>query len=459
MENKIGLCLQEVFKGERRKYESSPNANWLQRVIDVRTPVIGSAGLPVGADFRLITFSNEGAYIVSGITATGGRTNDYFAAWLFIPHNFLMGISGKKIALWTEKLLEHLRKYDGKTEPFQEFFSNELSNIKPDKALLLPSSASPNDNNASYALRCYSNSEQLEQLLSPRFMQQPGDTKYKGVLLMDKSNKSMGNKLKELSSENLRTLSFVSLAPNIPSCIKVEIDGKELNGQILPYYAGTKINLKFIHEDSRYVEQSNPIEVKEGDTQIQIPALKWKVRIPLDTFVVVDQEGMPIEKWKITNYAEKNGAIEIEEEKARCLTISFKKEGDERNYQEVSIKANVLEQEKVLVEMPYKTEQHIYEFLEAKGVEIKKEERISEFKSPIPLYKIKEHPESLHRYLYIPIFGNGTFYKLFYRPLLCALLTGFILGLIVMWFIPLKREPVSKQPTEKVSTIYIKKAL
>jgi len=458
MEYKIGLCVQEIYNGERRKYESSPNANWLQRVVDVRTPVIGSAGLSVGAEFRLITFSDEGTYIVSGITATGGRPNDYFAAWLFIPQNFLMGISGKEIVRWTEKLLEHLREYDGNTKPFQEFFDNELSKIKPDKAFLLPSSASPNDNNASYALRCYRDRGQLEQLISPRFMQQPGDTTYKGVLLMDERNKSVDNKLTELSSEKLKTLTFVSLDPNIPSCIKVKLDdGKELNGQILPYYAGRKINLNFIHEDTRYVPQrSNPIEVDEGDTRIQIPALKWKVRIPLDTFVVVDQEGMPIEKWKITNYAEKNGAIEIEEEKARCLTISFKKEGDERNYQEVSIKANVLEQEKVLVKMPYKTEPHIYEFLEAKGVEIKKEERISEFKSPIPLYKIKEHPESLHRYLYIPIFGNGTFYKLFYRPLLCALLIGFILGLIVMWFIPLKREPVSKQPTEKVSTIYIK---
>jgi len=458
MEYKIGLCVQEIYNGERRKYESSPNANWLQRVVDVRTPVIGSAGLSVGAEFRLITFSDEGTYIVSGITATGGRPNDYFAAWLFIPQNFLVGISGKEIVRWTEKLLEHLREYDGNTKPFQEFFDNELSKIKPDKAFLLPSSASPNDNNASYALRCYRDRGQLEQLISPRFMQQPGDTTYKGVLLMDERNKSVDNKLTELSSEKLKTLTFVSLDPNIPSCIKVKLDdGKELNGQILPYYAGRKINLNFIHEDTRYVPQrSNPIEVDEGDTRIQIPALKWKVRIPLDTFVVVDQEGMPIEKWKITNYAEKNGAIEIEEEKARCLTISFKKEGDERNYQEVSIKANVLEQEKVLVTMPYKTEPHIYEFLEAKGIEIKKEERISEFKSPIPLYKIKEHPESLHRYLYIPIFGNGTFYKLFYRPLLCALLIGFILGLIVMWFIPLKREPVSKQPTEKVSTIYIK---
>jgi hypothetical protein len=140
------------------------------------------------------------------------------------------------------------------------------------------------------------------------------------------------------------------------------------------------------------------------------------------------------------------------------LTIDFKAE--ERDYQKVSIKANVLEQEKVLVTMPYVTETHIYEFWEAKGVEIKKEERVGKYKSPIPLYKIKNHSESLHRcYLYLPAFGNGTFYKLFYRPLLCALLIGFILGLIVMWFIPLKREPVSKQPTEKVSTTYIKKAL
>jgi hypothetical protein len=169
---------------------------------------------------------------------------------------------------------------------------------------------------------------------------------------------------------------------------------------------------------------------------------------------VVDQEGMPIEKWKITNYAEKNGAIEIEEEKAQCLTIDFKTE--ERDYQKVSIKANVLDQEKVLVTMPYKTETHIYEFLDAKGVEIKKEERVKEFKSPIPLYKIKEHPESYHRYLYVPAFGNGTFYKLFYRPLLCALLIGFVLGLFVMWFIPFMSEQVSQQPAEKVNVIYNK---
>ena len=80
---KLGLCIQEVYEGERRSFESEPNASWLVNVIDLRDAV-GKSALPVGKSFRLMSVSNEGLYLVSVLTAAG-RPLDYYAAWLFIP--------------------------------------------------------------------------------------------------------------------------------------------------------------------------------------------------------------------------------------------------------------------------------------------------------------------------------------------------------------------------------------
>lgn len=456
MDNKIGLCIQEIFSGERRKYESSPNAPWLQRVVDFRTPAIGKATLPVGAEFRLITFGDDGIFVVSGITASGGRPNDYYAAWLYIPENCLSSITGKILVEWTSKLIALLKDYDGDISPFKRFYDTISKNMSG-KVLRLQPSALPNDPTAVYAIRCYDNEESLEQLLSPYCIQQPNDKQYCGILLIKRSEKPESCKLQDVSSKLLNRLTFITLDPSIPSQIIVELISGDNNltftkEMSLVRYVDEEIILSFRHKDNRYIPSIPSIKLKVSDKMsIKVPDLKWKVRFPLNIFVVADQEGKPVKEWKLTNYSNEEEGIIVKEEDAKSISLTFEAQG----YKKTTIKANLLEQEKVFVEMPYLTENHIYVLpSKTKGeedIEIELKERVGFFESPIPVYNIKGHKKPNYKYLCLPSFTrlkdfrNKAFYKSFYIPLICSMIIGFLLGLFVMWVIPSNDAPLQKQ--------------
>ena len=457
MDNKIGLCIQEIFSGERRKYESTPNAPWLQRVVDFRTPAIGKAALPVGSEFRLITFAEDGVFVVSGITASGGRPNDYYAAWLYIPENCLLSISGKNLVEWTNKLIAMLKDYDGDVSPFKKFYDGISKNMSG-KILHLKASALPNSPTAVYAMRCYDNEESLEQILSPYCIQQPNDAQFCGTLLIKRNEKPEMCKLQDISVRQLYKLTFVALDPSIPSQVIVEYGNKNTvftKGTVIVRYIGEELILSFKHKDTRYIPSMPSAKVKVTDNMSIKPTdLKWKVRIPLEIFVVADQNGELVKEWKITNYQNDGEAIIVKEEEAKNISLTF----EARGYKKTTIKANVLEQEKVFVEMPYLTETHVY-VLPSKAkdiddIEIELEERVGFFKSPIPMYNIKGHKKPNYKYLCLPTFTrigdfkNKSFYKHFRIPLICSLIIGFLLGLFVMWVIPSGDAPKQKQQTQ-----------
>lgn len=461
MDNKIGLCIQEIFSGERRKYESTPNAPWLQRVVDFRTPAIGKAALPVGSEFRLITFAEDGVFVVSGITASGGRPNDYYAAWLYIPENCLLSISGKNLVEWTNKLIAMLKDYDGDVSPFKKFYDGISKNMSG-KVIHLQTSALPNSPTAAYAIRCYDNEESLEQILSPYCIQQPNDAQFCGTLLIKRSEKPEMCKLQDTSVKQLYKLTFVALDPSIPSQVVVEYGNKNTvftKGTAIVRYVGDELILSFKHKDKRYIPSTPSVKVKVTDNMlIKLPDLKWKVLIPLEIFVVTDQDGKPVKEWRLTNYTNDGEAIVVKEEEAKSISLTF----EARGHKKTSIKANVLEQEKVFVEMPYLTETHIYVLpSKTKGendIEIELEERVGLFESPIPIYNLKGHKKPNYKYLCLPTFTrigdfkNKSFYKHFRIPLICSLIIGFLLGLFVMWVIPSGDAPKQKQQQQTNAT-------
>ena len=462
---KLGLCIQEVYEGERRSFESEKNASWLVNVIDLRDAV-GKSALPVGKSFRYMSVSNEGLYLVSVLTAAG-RPLDYYAAWLFVPLEALANISGRQLANWTTELLGMLEKYDGNIEAFDDF-TKKLT-VKNGVKIPLLTSAKSTDTNATYGMRCYESSEELEDLLSPGYIQQPMDSRYKGVVLLAKKNKVAGCQLDDLSKYPRKKLVPVSLDSVVLKTYHVNCVTE--TGE-MPFVDGAymhegEITLSISHTDSRFIPRQSakkkPYEVRndkviakckiEDGKTLKLPDIDWVIKVASDLFIVADQDGNPVKDYIIKyNNNPVRSPFCVLESAARSLKLTF----CANNHESVDVVVDVLSPKKLLVELPYKTERHVY-LLPGKDknvISVEKEERKGEFHSPIKgfiLSEKKKHNNPSYRYL-VRVFDFKD--KFYLKPLIYALVLGFVLGLFAMWLVmrsPAKASNLESNTTNVVS--------
>lgn len=458
---KLGLCIQEVYEGERRSFESEKNASWLVNVVDLRDAV-GKSALPVGKSFRLMSVSNEGLYLVSVLTAAG-RPLDYYAAWLFIPLEALANISGRQLESWTTELLGMLEKYDGNIETF-DTFAKKLT-VKDGVKIPLLASAKSTDTNTTYAMRCYKSNEELENLLSPAYIQQPMDSKYKGVVLLAEKDKVAGCQLDDLSKYPRKKLIPVSLDSAV---LKTYHVSRVTESGEVPFGNGAymhegEITLAISHADSRFVPgqsaKKKPYVVKndkviakckiEDGKTLKLPDIDWVIKVASDLFIVADQDGNPVKDYTIKyNNNPVRPPFSVLESAARALKLTF----CASNHESVNVVVDVLSPKKILVELPYKTERHVYLLpgRDKNDIALAKEERKGEFRSPIKGFALsekKKHNDSSYRYL-VRVFDFKD--KFYLKWLIYALILGFVLGLFSMWLV--MRSPAKKSNPENNTT-------
>lgn len=461
---KLGLCIQEVYEGERRSFESEQNASWLVNVIDLRDAV-GKSALPVGKSFRLISVSDEGLYLTSVLTAAG-RPLDYYAAWLFIPLEALANISGHQLANWTTELLCMLEKYDGNIEPF-DTFAKKLT-VKDGVKIPLLASAKSTDTNATYAMRCYKSNEELENLLSPGYIQQPMDSKYKGVVMLDEKDKVVGCQLDDLSKYLRKKLIPVSLDSGVLKTYHVSrvTETGEVSFVNGTYMHEGEITLAISHADCRFVprqsSKNKPYEVKndkvmvkckiEDGKMLRLPEIDWVINVASDLFIVADQDGNPVKDYIIKyNNNPVRTPFSVLESAARALKLTF----CANNHVSVDVVVDVLSPKKLLVELPYKTERHVY-LLPGKDknvIPVAIEERKGEFHSPIKgfvLSKKKKHNDPSYRYLVRMFDFKDKFYL---KRLIYALILGFVLGLFAMWLVMRSPAEAPKPESDTIDVV------
>lgn len=428
METKLGLCIQEVFNGEKRLFESQPNASWIKGVVDIRSVAIGMAGIESDTPFLLISHSEEGVYVISGLTLSGGRTNDYFAAWIFIPKAIVATYNDNLSALITE-LQDNINKYTNSDSdditPFEKI-AKDFKSCSYDDKTVIPSIPT----GEKYAVR-YIDKEQQAKLLTSEYLLQPSHSKYKGVFLIPKSEKNERCKLDEVK-ENLLKVTFVQLDSNFPKDITVydvTNDKKEIEqGKKYLHHAADTIKLLFDRKSFSSLDMN--YTVKENDNTIKADKLDWKITISKDMFAVTDKNGKPVEGFLLRLGNEKvSSSVEINESLAKNITVEIQSE----NFEVYRKALNIFGKKIIHIELNNQVEKRTFKVknILAKNKNIdfllsveanKGEQRVS----PIAGYKVdKQCTDRLVPYV---DYKNPKILI----PIIASAIVGIVLGILVM---------------------------
>lgn len=442
---KLGLCIQEVYNGEKRVFESEKNASWLRGVIDLRQ-AISKTFLRKEKSFRIITFSEEGAFVVSGITLSGGRNSDYMAAWLYIPRDIFL-TTKNNLAKLSTRLLSLLDEYDeNNLTPFKQFIGS-LPDEK--KEYIFDFKIEPKSSEASYAILYYDDSL-VERLLTPVFMYQPTYKKYKAIVLLEKKEKSNECKLDDLSNNSLQQLTIVKIGGGANTNYTIFLEDKEQDQLLSSHhpiftYVGSDLRLRF--ERSGFLPIRKNYKVKGNDV-ITPTNLEWELLISKKMFIVTNQDGEVIDNFQfiIKGFpTTPDLSYKVSEQNAQRLQVTFSAPG----YEIFTPTLNVFGHNIIHIELKYKKEDHVYitPLRNSSFISIKMNERVGLFESPLQGYKLSEKLEkdNSRRLIYSPrLMDKKVLFYVIGSALLGLLLGGLISWATMNWY-------PKPQPSEKTT--------
>lgn len=442
MENKkIGLCIQETYKGEKHIYESEPEADWIRGVVDVRD-IFQKISVQDGEIFYLIKYSKIGVYLVLGKMLSAGREGDNVAAWLFFPKEILLSVKDdipNIVGSLREKLL--LDEYK-ETSLYEKIVKDKF---KPysigDKVEMHPA---VDDQDRPYAVVYYENS-QLEKLLQPVFLLQQERLKYRGVILLP-SNPKRECGLKIIEKEHLVSSCVVKLEKKFPKNVSVKIlNNPNEADQLLPetsYIRLQKERLQLLFEKVGYAPISLDYEVV-GDNGVDIIGLNtlklnWMISVSRDMFFVTDEQGTPVEEYSLKIQGKEcSDKTEVSETDAQNLPVKIFSDG----FVVYDRFLNVLGQRVVHVPLEYVKEDHVYLLPCLNGTEepLTINERIDQCESPVKGYKVEMEDSTSHKGQKISSKQLVPFvdYKepKIYRPIVLSSLIGMLIGCMITLFI------------------------
>lgn len=457
MEKKLGLCIQDVFNGEKRIFESPENPSWAHEVVDIRNVAVAKAGIAPDAPFLMLSHGSEGIFMIWGLTVSGGRQNDYIASWTLIPTQIITSFQDD-LSKILEQLMEAIgffAKGDENTDQFEKIAKTFKKNSVLENVVMPRLSA---EGASGYVVRYYEES-QLWKILSKDYLFQPSHSKYKGVFLVPTTAKSDKCELEEVKDKLLKMVP-VKLAGDVSKDITV-YDITDAKRQLEPgkvYFQHEADKLKLRYERKGFTPIDKEVIVKSDLDNIGVDNLDWKITIDKKQFIVTDEEGKQVRPFSlrlpdISGNKLVESSVFITEKQAKALIVEVQSD----NMKPYKKKIDIFGMEYIHIKMEWGRETRTFLLpSDDKNYKIEIETRQgSGWKSPFWGYKVGkpvmgEKGKSQRK---LEPFVNFKSPKI-YIPMIVSAVVGLAIGIVFMLVIASPKDmETADNPTQTETVV------
>lgn len=406
----------------------------MTKKVDLRN-TLNKAGISDESFFIMIKNSPDGIFVIPGYSTSSERKNDYLAAWFFIPKAILSSFADP-LTDYINKVTPLLKEYDGddsKLGLFNNICKQFKDCNKSDSSYLVPLI---NDNANGYAIRYYESSK-LATILSPKYLFQPVNAKYEGVLLIDKSLKNNRCQLPEITDELVGITNLKVDNKLKDTTVILKKNDKEItleNGK--NYLVHEKDKLQIIYRKKNFAPRDEVVSVPAEGYTIGANNMTLKVPIDKSTFVVTDKKtGEKVEYFTlrmpdISGKQKIDSQKEITEEQAKKLLVEIVAD----KYMPFRETINMFGQKFVNIELSKESRNHTYRLPLTTG-------EYKDLTIPVDVDKLPVSPvdgfaidkNAPNGSLYSHTLKPATNFKSpkVYIPLIVAAIIGFALGFVL----------------------------
>lgn len=327
---KLGFVLKITNGGESEAYSINKSDSWALYATDARSAIKELTNFDETEKIvYLVKFLGVHGYLLCVIKARpqgSGRPNDNTAAWIHIPSN--VDISSEETINILNVVEDAISEDKGTNyELLERQFTQEYDS-KSGLLSAIESIVSKND--STFAIRYYNGDYTLHELLGANIAQQEYG-KYKGIILVDKSQNIISSSVQELNFEPKQICTIAPLSP---------IDGFTPcfceNGLYQPFNRpievpiGTKITIHWVKEGYSTISKTF---IAQNDlncySKAKISPAEYKIIVYRKMFYVTDHHGKPVNSFeiKINNKSMDGDSMEILEASLKqgvSLVISSK---------------------------------------------------------------------------------------------------------------------------------------
>lgn len=286
--SQLSIAIKRVQSGAGEPIIINPGP-WASAIVDLRSTVFPAFANAAVQDFYLLTFSDEGTYLVA-VHRISGRVTDYISAWIYIPNTveagavmltdlagYVMGaLSGSELPL------AQLEEVFGRQYPEREVPKYTVSS-RPDQPLLAVDI----------------DKWPLAEIMGERRFQK-AYCNCSGVLLIP-SPATNAPEVKQLS--NLEELLSIGCRQNVPlRDILATAEFFAPDGKMIPPVMLLKkdSSLEIIAKSRNLVPLRFMFKARHDQEFIDIPSdAEWQIDLPMDRISVVDESGRSVNPRKI----------------------------------------------------------------------------------------------------------------------------------------------------------------
>lgn len=314
---KLGFVLKITNGGESEAPRSfNKDEVWARYATDARSAIKELTNYD-GTEkiVYLVKFLGSLGYLLSVIKARpegSGRPNDNTAAWIYVPAN--VDISSEETIGVLKTVEDAISEKKGTDfERLERLFSQEYET----NDVLMSAVGTINSNeNSSYAVRYYNEDFILSELIG-KYIAQQEYGKYKGIILIDKSQNIAHSSIQKLDFEPRQICIYNPLSPidGFTPCFLSQNQYRPFNKAIeIP--AGTPVSIYWVKKGYAVVKKTF---TAQGDSKCPdsaiINEMEYKLIIPKKLFYVIDNNGIPVQQYDVwINYQQMEGdSMEISE--------------------------------------------------------------------------------------------------------------------------------------------------
>ena len=328
---KLGFVLKITNGGESEARSINKQESWARYATDARSAIKELTNYDGTEKIAyLVKFLGSLGYLFSVIKARpegSGRPNDNTAAWIYIPAN--VDISSDETINVLKTVEEAISEKKGTDyEKLERLFNQEYET----NDILISAVGTINSNESStYAVRYYNGDYTLRELIG-RYIAQQEYGKYKGILLVDKTQSISHTAIMELDFEPKQICIYNPLHPidGFTPCFLSQNQYRPFN-KAIEVPAGTPVTIYWVKNGYSVVKKS--FLAQDGPTcpeTARINQNDYKVIIPKKLFYVTDNNGIPVKQFDVwINYQLMDGdSMEVSESLYnQGLVISIKAKG------------------------------------------------------------------------------------------------------------------------------------